>query len=199
MRSRCLQCQYPREGLAPDTACPECGEPAPPADWIVLHGRSAPSNPRWRFVGFAALLVGAGTMAFTAWRTRQHFLYVHAIGLLSVGSYFAWRTVRLLRHEGDGGDLSWVLKPESVVLRGAFGAREFPYSHFEFALYERGWAAHYVCLSLAVRSPVDSQMPLGIWLDTREHDTRALHQLLRERLLRFAPLNPPAAPPPGPS
>lgn len=210
---RCLRCQYLRTGIDRLAPCPECGEPAPPLDTLVLHGWTTEAQSLVNFLAVGAILLGAGLLlALIAWFTRSPGAYTPSVAAIIAGSAISIRGAigRLRNTTGDGGDVAWVIGPDRFEARLPMGTARLSWDDVDSALYAYGWRRGSVVLSV-LRYSVGQAPEANIWVNERDVDTRAVHALLRERIAEAAhrraaappgaerDVNPPGAPPPGPS
>lgn len=197
-----------RRGLPRGAPCPECGEAAPPEDWLILFGWSSEAN-EWRNLAVTggvllATALGLYSVAYLARTAAPAF--PGTVVLLAGGATIA-RSVVWSKRTHEGGDIVWIIKSDGVELRTPLVTRHWSYLEIDNALFERGWRRGSVQLCL-LQPSVGQSMEANVWVNDRDVDARAVHQLLRDRIAAAraaglrptqAPLNPPASPPPGPS
>lgn len=206
MTAHCLRCHYRRDGLAADIACPECGEPAPPREWIVLHGTATGADPRWSIAAVVALLAAGTVCIWIGARSRNFGPLVQGIAMLGFAGFLTLRRWKQASRD-DGSDCCWIVKPDEIEVRGLFHTANLPFRTLQWAHFERGWRRHVVCLSVTPHQAVDLTSVAAIWIDDRDYPARSLHDLLRGRiqkaklapeppLLQSAPpVHPPITPP----
>lgn len=162
--------------------CPECGEPEPPRDWIVVQGRSVPGNPLWFVAGACLLLTMITIPALMVVRTGKYVFLVHGAFLLSASIYLFYRSRALYLSLEDGGDVTWILKPDVIEERGPHWTRETSWRECDHVLFERGFTSNAVRLTVTKREAMGDKGLPSIWVDTRVHDARQLQAIARERI-----------------
>jgi hypothetical protein len=206
---RCPGCRYLRNGLPNKAPCPECGEPAPPDEWLILFGWSSEAN-EWRnlaVIGCVMLATALGLYS-TAYLARTAMPAFPGTVVLVAGGVTIARSLLWSKRTHEGGDIVWIIRPDGVELRTPLLTRQWTYLDIEQVLFEYGWRRGSVHLCL-LQATVGQAKEATIWLNERDVDARAVHQLLRDRLAAAraaeshrtqpAALNPRASPPPGPS
>lgn len=209
---RCIECRYPRRGLPDGAPCPECSAPAPDEGWLVVVGSTTEWNPNLALIAGGAMITAALGLGVLAWFSRFAPPIPMILGLTVGGLVIGYRSLRAARAMGDGGDVLWIARDDGIEVRGAFGSSVWPWERITYALYEQGWRA----ARLSFGGPTsDTSNEAGLWLHAAEGDARAIHAELRRRIAlareresaapsadaRTRPIrvNPPDAPPPGPS
>lgn len=118
-RQSCLECGYPREGLAALAPCPECGASAPPPDWIVIRGWSAANRGPATIFGGVLLMAGGLALIWSSWRSGGGPLQTLpcAFAILMPGLVAFIQGWRRYRATPLGGDVTWIIAPDRLEMR----------------------------------------------------------------------------------
>jgi hypothetical protein len=108
-------------------------------------------------------------------------LVPHGAAVTVLGAALLVARVWVARRAGDGGDLLWIVGPEQVDIRSAFGRHEIRFADARRSFFERGFLPGQVSLTLEGEMG-ESAPHARIWLSEREVDARAVHALLKARL-----------------
>lgn len=140
----CLQCGYARTGLPASSPCPECGAAPLPEGCLVVVARSDLGSSTSSLVAGGLLLAIAGGVIVNALARGAWNVHVTIAWLAVWGGFMLWSGVRRRRAERlRGGDVTWVLRPDSLEVQAQSGTARYRWDRFrrcdERRSLSRGW------------------------------------------------------------
>lgn len=183
----CLDCGYPREGLAALASCPECGASAAPPNWLIVRG--------WSLAFGGAVLVVAGLFLLLmsvglAWEARRvGDSLVEALPctlcILVPGAaplVLGWWQ---LRARPRGGDVIWIVAPDRLEIRTRGLVEALSWSEVGACSLTRNVFSGRIRLLAAPRGPwLAARGNKTIWLGRSLEYATAVRDLIRARTCR---------------